>query len=34
LSHDIKRDRTMWNDQILPSLQNFCERFHDMLSTN
>ena len=34
LSHTIKRDRVMWNDQILPSLQNFCERFHDMLSTN
>lgn len=32
LSHDIKRDRSMWNDQILPSLKNFCERFHDMLS--
>jgi hypothetical protein len=34
LSHEIKRDQGMWNEQILPTLRNFCERFHDMLSTN
>tara|TARA_B100001559_G_scaffold37027_1_gene27783 strand:+ start:7311 stop:8519 length:1209 start_codon:yes stop_codon:yes gene_type:complete len=34
LPHDIKRDRHMWNEQILPALRNFCERFHDMLSTH
>ena len=33
LTHNIKRDRCMWNEQILPALRNFCERFHDMLST-
>ena len=32
LSYDIKRNHTMWNEQILPSIRNFCERFHDMLS--
>jgi hypothetical protein len=34
LSHEIKRDLHMWNEQILPALRNFCERFHDMLSTH
>jgi DNA polymerase III epsilon subunit-like protein len=34
MSHYITREKSRWNELILPSLRNFCERFHDMLSTN
>lgn len=34
MSHYIPREKERWNDVILPKLKNFCERFHDMLSSN
>ena len=32
-THLLSRDTNLWNSEILPKLKNFCERFHELVST-
>ena len=32
-THLLSRDKVKWNTEILPKLKNFCEHFHDLVST-
>jgi len=32
-THLLSRDKVKWDTVIIPKLKNFCEYFHDLVST-